>query len=336
MLNIGIIGCGHWGANHVRVFYHSESAKVKVCCDKDAQRLNALHKIYPDLSIATDYNAVLDDESIDAVIISTPTATHYQLIKEALSRGKHVFCEKPLAIRSTETKELESLTKKFKLVLMVGYVFLFNNGIISLKEYIEKKKLGRILYLNFTRTNLGPIRNDVDVIYDLASHDIAIASFLLNSWPKAVSANAGYFLRKDISDLAFITLYYPNNVLVNIHVSWLDPGKIRRLVCVGDEKMAIWDDLSVSEPVRIYDKGVIKEPYYSDYGEFQLLPRDGEVVSPFIKLVEPLKKQNSHFIDCVSNNAAPLTDVKFGHKVTLILESAESSLKNKGLIRKIT
>lgn len=335
MINLGIIGCGHWGANHIRVFNLSERTRLKVICDKDVSRLKTLRKLYPDLNITPDYNAVVNDKYIDAVIIATPTATHYRIVKSALLKGKHVLCEKPLAINNKESKELLFIAKEQKKILMVGYVFVFNNGIIALKNHIEQKELGKIHYLNFTRTNLGPIRDDVGVIYDLASHDISIASFLLGCWPKNVCASAGFFLRKNISDIAFITLYYPSNILVHIHVSWLDPRKIRRITCVGDNKMAIWDDLNTSEPIRIFNKGVTKELFYSDYGEFQLLPHEGEVVSPLVKLSEPLKNQNTDFLDCIENRKRPFTDALFAHKVTKILEAIQSSIKNKGRMERI-
>lgn len=335
MIRIGIIGCGHWGSNHVRIFYLSKGAKVKICCDKNPDRLKTLRETYPDLITVTDYNKVINDKSIDAVVVATPTAAHYQLVKASLLNGKHVLCEKPLTIKKEESRELMLLAQKKTRILMVGYVFLFNNGIIALKDCIKEKKLGKVFYLHFTRTNLGPIRDDVDVIYDLASHDVSIASFLLGKWPEAVSANAGFFLRKSISDTAFINLYYPDNVLVNIHVSWLDPMKVRTLTCVGDKKMAVWDDLNASEPIRIFNKGVVKEPFYSDYGEFQLLPREGEVISPLVSLVEPLKKQNNHFLDCIVNKKGIFADGIFGHNVTKVLEAIQSSIKNKGHIERI-
>jgi len=336
MIKIGIIGCGHWGSNHVRIFNTLENARIKICCDPNRQRLEALRKIYPDLKFSTDYRDSINDKSIDAVVVATPTATHYQIVKTALLSGKHVLCEKPLSIRTRESQDLISLARKKRKIIMVGYVFLYNNGILALKNFIEKNTLGRVFYLHFTRTNLGPIRDDVDVIYDLASHDIAIASFLLKKWPDSASAHAGYFLRRKIADTAFITLHYPANILVNIHVSWLDPKKIRRLTCVGDKKMAIWDDLDTAEPVKVFDKGVIREPFYSDYGEFHLLPREGEVVSPSIRLYEPLKNQNSHFLDCISTNKSSLSNGAFGQNVTRILEAITVSKKNKGYIQKIT
>ncbi|MBU2541468.1 MAG: Gfo/Idh/MocA family oxidoreductase [Candidatus Omnitrophica bacterium] len=335
MIRIGIIGCGHWGNNHIRVFNMSDKARIGICCDKDQKRLKALERIDPDLVTTSDYRDLLNDKQIEGIIIATPTASHYHLVKLALLSGKHVLCEKPLAVKSKQSKELLSLARKKKRVLMVGYVFLYNNGIIGLKEYIKKRELGKILYLHFTRTNLGPIRDDVDVIYDLASHDISIASFLLEAWPRSVSASAGFFLRKKIADTAFITLHYPGNILVNIHVSWLDPRKVRRITCVGDKKMAIWDDLNTSEPIRIFNKGVIKEPFYSDYGEFQLLPIEGEVVSPLIKLSEPLKNQNFNFLDCMIKNRRPFADAVFGDKITKILEAIQLSIKNKSRVQKI-
>ncbi len=218
MISLGIIGCGHWGNNHVRFFNALEETKVRICCDLNPSRLGALRKLYPDLEFTSDIDTVLEDKEIDAVVVATPTATHFNIVKSALNKGKHVLCEKPLSIEAEESAELVSLARKKQRVLMVGYVFLFNNGIVELKEYMRKNILGKILYLHFSRTNLGPIRDDVDVVYDLASHDIAIASFLLKSWPQEVSANAGFFLRKNIADTAFITLHYPKSVLVNIHV----------------------------------------------------------------------------------------------------------------------
>lgn len=328
MINLGIIGCGHWGSNHIRVFNTLKDVKVKVCADKDASRLDSLRSSYPGITFTSDLSAVTDNDGIDAVVIATPTASHYALVKTCLLNNKHVLCEKPVTVKSKESRELSILAEKKQKLLMIGYVFLYNNGIIAFKEYLKSKTLGRVLYLHFTRTNLGPIRDDVDVIYDLASHDIAIASFLLGSWPVKVCASAGFFLRKNISDLAFITLYYPKNIVVNLHVSWLDPRKIRRLICVGNKKMALWDDLDNQEPLRIFDKGVIKEPFYSDYGEFQLLPREGEVISPAVKLAEPLKKQNSHFIESIKNKKKPLTDIYFAHKITQVLQAIETSLKN--------
>lgn len=335
MVNIGIIGCGHWGSNHIRVFNASGKARLIIGCDNDSSRLKILSKTYPDMEMTPDYNRVINNDKIDAVVVATPTATHYRIVKEVLLKGKHVLCEKPLTIKEKESQDLVLLAKKKQKTLMVGYVFLFNNGIIALKDYIAKKILGRVHYLCCSRTNLGPIRDDVDVIYDLASHDISIASFLLNAHPESVSANAGFFLRKEISDIAFITLFYPNNILVHIHVSWLDPRKVRRITCVGGDKMAIWDDLNGSEPIRIFNKGVIKEPFYSDYGEFQLLPREGEVISPLIKLDEPLKNQDLHFLECVEKNKKPLTDVSSAYNITKILESIRLSIENKGRIKKI-
>jgi len=335
LLKVGIVGCGHWGLNHVRIFYCNKSSKIKICCDRNPSRLKVLSKIYPDLAVTTNYTKVLNDSEIDAVVIATPTATHYGLVRAFLLSGKHVLCEKPLVIKKREAEKLILLAEKKRKTLMSGYVFLFNDGIAALKKYVNKKGFGRIFYLHFTRTNLGPIRNDVDVIYDLASHDISITSFLLEGWPKSVSANAGFFLRKKVCDTAFITLYYPGNRLVNIHASWLDPQKIRTLTCVGDKKMAIWNDLSASEPVKIFDKGIVREPFYSDYSEFQLLPREGAVTNPVIGLTEPLRNQNNHFLNCINKNKTPLTDGKFGHNVTVVLEALRLSLREKGRIQEI-
>ena len=334
-MKIGIVGCGHWGMNHIRIFHSFRRIKSIVCCDKNPERLNMVRRRFPGLITTTNYEDLIHDSEMDAIVVSTPAATHYEYTKKAILGRKHVLCEKPLSVRQEESKELSYLAKKMKKTVMVGYVFLYNNGIVELMKRIKKGQLGKILYLYFTRTNLGPIRDDVDVIYDLASHDIAIASFILGKWPEGVSANVGIFLQRCIPDVAFITLYYPGNIIVNIHVSWLYPKKIRNLVCVGDKKIATWDDLDSSEPLKIIDKGIVREPFYYDYGEFQLLSREGRKVGPKIKLSEPLKRQNAYFLYCVENKITPLTDVAFGHKITKILEAAKLSAQTKSSIKSI-
>lgn len=327
MITLGVIGCGHWGPNHIRNFNSLQNASVKSCADLDENRLKRMKSLYPDIITTTDYMDILNDEEINAVIVATPTGTHYKIVKDVFEKGKDVLCEKPMTIDVEESKELVELSRNLNLILMVGNVFLFNAGIQKLRELIRKKQLGKIYYIHCTRTNLGPIREDVNSVYDLASHDVYISNYLLNSKPSKIVAKGEDFLRSGVEDLAFISMSYPKKILVNIHVSWLDPVKVRQITVVGDLKMVIWDDMDNVEPIKIFDKGIIKEPYYDDYGEFKLLTRDGDIYSPKIKLIEPLKSETMHFIDCVENRKKPMSDGKSGLDVVKILNMIQESLR---------
>lgn len=330
MINIAVIGCGHWGPNHIRNFSAFSDVYVSSVCDKDIGRLKYISKSYPQIETTTDYHSILKNKKIDAIVVATPTFTHYKIVKDCLKAGKDVLCEKPLAANTQDASELVDIAKKNERTLMVGHVFIFNPGIQKLKEYIKNNTLGKIYYLHSTRTNLGPIRDDVNVIWDLASHDVSIFSYLLDSMPSLVTAKGANFLRKSLEDIAFISLSFPKNVLANIHVSWLDPRKVREIIIVGDKKMAVWNDLNVAEPVRLYDKGVIREPYYNDFGEFQLLIREGEVNIPKIEQIEPLRLQSLHFVECLKKRKRPISDGEFGLEVVKVLNSIQKSLKEDG------
>ncbi|MFB0564261.1 MAG: Gfo/Idh/MocA family protein [Candidatus Aminicenantaceae bacterium] len=327
MVTLGVIGCGHWGPNHIRNFNSLPNSNVKSCADLDEKRLDQIRIMYPNINTTSDFMDILNDEEINAVVVSTPTNTHYKIAKSALEKGKDVLCEKPLTINIEESEELVEISNKLNRILMVGHVFLFNAGIQKLRELIKENELGKIYYVHCTRTNLGPIREDVNSVYDLASHEIYICGYLLNSEPDKIIAKGEDFLQPGIEDLAFISMSYPGKTLVNIHVSWLDPIKVRKITVVGDLRMAIWNDMDTLEPVRIFNKGVTKEPYYTDYGEFHYLTRDGDIHSPKIRLIEPLKNQAMHFIDCVENRKKPLSDGDNGLNVVKILNKIQASLK---------
>lgn len=331
MINIGVIGCGHWGPNHIRNFSNLGESAVSICCDKNQERLAVLKKSYPNLKFTSDYMEILKDKDIQAVIVATPTSTHYKVVKECLEYDKDILCEKPLTQNVAEAEELAELVKVKERILLVGHVFLFNTGIQKLREYIQNDTLGKVYYIHSTRTNLGPIRDDANVVWDLASHDVAIFDYLLNSHPLEATAKGAFFLQKEIEDVAFISLTYPNRILANIHVSWLDPRKVREITIVGNKKMAIWNDLvSDTGPIRIYDKGVIWEPYYQDFGEFKLLVQDGDITIPKINLGEPLKHQARHFINCVETRTKPISDCQFALNVVRSLDAIQSSMKMGG------
>lgn len=329
-INITVIGCGHWGPNHIRLFNSLLESKVVMAADVDAKRLKLIQQMYPDVICETDYKKALNNHDINAVIIAVPTSMHFKIVHEALQSGKHVLSEKPLCTNKREVVILDKLSKKNKLILAVGYVFLFNKGIQKLKGMIQEKNFGNIHYVTMVRTNLGPIRSDVNVVYDLISHDISILQFLFETMPEYVIAVGGSFLQKDIEDVAFATLVYPDGFVVNIRVSWLDPCKVRQITVVGNKKMAVWDDLNHLGPITIYDKGVIQEPFYKDYAEFiRLGIRDGDIQIPKISFSEPLRSQNEYFLSCVRQNIRPINDVIFEMKVVKIIEAINKSIKSK-------
>jgi len=328
-INIAVIGCGHWGPNHIRVFNSLSASKVIMAVDKDKKRLNLIRKTYPDVFYETDYKKALNNDDIDAVVVATPTSTHFKIVLEAIESGKHVLCEKPLCISKKEVEILDNISEKNNIILAVGYVFLFNNGILKLKELIRKKHLGTINYISMVRTNLGPIRSDVNVVHDLISHDISILNFLFETLPEYVLAAGGSFLQQSIEDIAFVSLFYSNGYIVNIRASWLDPCKVRQITVVGNKKMAVWDDLNHLGPITIYDKGVIREPYYTEYAEFiRLCIRDGDIKIPKIPFKEPLKSQNEYFLSCIRQNIKPINDVKFEEKVIKVIEAINESIKS--------
>jgi predicted dehydrogenase len=329
-MHIAVIGSGHWGPNHIRNFSSLPGVQVVAAADLDEQRLAAVARTYPTLRTVRDYQELLADRQIDAVVIATPTWTHYQITKEALLAGKDVLCEKPLAIHSAQCRELAERAAAKSRVLMVGHVFLFNPGIRKLHDLVEEGKTGRIYYAHATRTNLGPIREDINASWDLACHDVSIFNYLFGSAPIEVSATGGRFLQRDIEDVAFLSLFYPEGLLANIHVSWMDPKKVRQITVVGDKTMLVWNDLDPEGPIRIYDKGVIQEPYYETFGEFQLLLRDGEISIPKVRMTEPLHLEAEHFAACVRERKNPLCDVGSALDVVRTLEAIDASLAARG------
>ena len=329
-VKVAIIGCGHWGPNHIRNFSSHKQAKALYCVDLDPKRLEAARDLFPWVEATNDLERVLKDEHVQAVVIATPTATHFELTKKALLAGKHVLCEKPLAASTAEAKELLALAKQTGLVLMVGHVFLFNAGIVKLRELISSDELGRLYYLHATRTNLGPIRQDVDCVWDLATHDISIFNYLLGGPPREVSGRGSSYLQDGKADVAFITLTYPDQVLANIHISWLDPKKVRQVTVVGDRKMVSWDDMATSGSIMIYDKKVLRQAFYRDFGEFQLVTREGDVLIPRVRASEPLRVQTDYFISCVRAGKIDSCGPSDGLQVVRVLEAIQESMAANG------
>jgi predicted dehydrogenase len=330
MINMGIIGLGHWGPNLLRNFCNHPDVNVKAVCDKAADKKK---KIMEDgIEFTQDSSAIsAAGNGIDAVAVVTPLATHFEIAKAVLENGKHLFIEKPVAPTSAETLELVKLAKKKNLHFMVGHVFLYNAGIRFVKEQIVSGELGKILYIHGQRTNLGPVRADASALWDLAAHDISIFNYWLDALPESSTANGSALLNPAVEDIVNATFNYPGNIKCNILASWLHPSKVRQITVVGDEKMLIWDDMSPSEPVKIFDKSIhraeMQEQIEGTLSEFRFSIQDGQVLIPRIKQCEPLKEECNHFIDCILNNSTPLSDGVNGYHVVAALEAASESLR---------
>jgi predicted dehydrogenase len=329
-----VIGFGQWGPNHVRNFSLADGCEVVRVCDASAPRRAAAQKFLRGVAVTADAAEVVAAADIDAVVVATPTATHFELVRAALEAGKDVLCEKPLARTAAECRALADLAAAKGRVLMVGHVFLYNAGVLHLKTDLDRGELGRIYYMDAVRTNLGPVRKDVGAIHDLASHDISIFNFLLGAPPVEVSATGSSVLQQGVEDVGFLTLYYPGNVVCHAHTSWLNPRKVRQLTVVGDHKMAVWDDMNNLEPIRYYDKGVTAD-HYSSFGEFQMILRDGQITIPKVKMSEPLQRQDAEFLDCVRTRRNPAAGAEFATGVVRVIEAAMESLGNHGRATKV-
>ena len=330
MLNIGVIGCGYWGPNHIRNFNALPNCNVLVCCDRDLKRLEHMKSLYPAIETTTETEDLFKDKRLDALVIATPVFTHYELAKKTLENGKHVLVEKPMTHSVETSLSLIKLAEHNNLVLMVGHTFEYTAAVNKAKEIMDSGDLGEPLYISSTRLNLGLFQPDINVSWDLAPHDISIITYLLGETPVSVNCQGKSHYKKDIEDVATITMNYANGVIAFIHSSWLDPNKVRKTTVVGSKKMLLYNDVETQEKIKIYDKGVDAPPYYDTYADFQFSYRYGDIHSPRLDDYEPLKKQSKHFVDCIENGLTPKSDGYSGLKVVSILEAASLSLKKNG------
>lgn len=335
MLNIAQIGCGKWGPNLLRNFYRLENTCIKYVAEKSLSRRQYIQSNYKDIEVIENYEVILNDKSIDAVLIATHAAHHYEAAKAVLEADKHCFVEKPLAMRTCEAEELVALSEKNGKVLMVGHTFLYNSAVNKLKELIDSSTLGEIYYIYSQRLNLGHIRTDINAMWNFAPHDVSICLFLLNDKPQWVSAIGASYIQTSIEDVIFLTMGFKNGVIVNIHISWLDPNKVRKMTVVGSRKMVVYDDVSDSK-IQIFDKRIDKMDNskfienYDDFGKFQLIHRAGDLLIPKIDFVEPLSVEAKHFVECILHNKKPISDGQNGLMVTKILEAGMRSLSKNG------
>lgn len=328
-LKVAIVGYGYWGPNLLRIFHENEKSEVIICCDVDPKRLAIVRRKYPTIQTTTNFKDVISSKLVDAVVIATPLAYHFDLARKALLAGKHVWLEKPMTKTSLQAKELVKLARSKKKILQVDHIFLYTQAVTYLKKIMEKNELGDIYYFDSVRINLGLFQPDANVIWDLAIHDITIMSYLLGKNPKSVSASGDCHIKPDLQDTAHLNFKFDKETSAHINVSWLSPVKIRRMIIAGDKKMIVYDDLETSEKIKIYSHGVtINENYKPESTTSGYQYRTGDIYVPALENKEALQKACSHFIDCILKNKTPLTDGVAGLNCVRILEAASLSLKN--------
>jgi len=328
MLSVAVIGCGNWGQNYVRNFSEMSGVHLHRCCDASQDHLKVIKQRYPSTRVSRGISDVVNDPSIDAVVVATPARTHFTVAKQCLRAGKHVLVEKPFTLSSDEALELGQIAAELERVVMVGHILNYHPALVKLKDYIDSGELGQIYYVYANRTNLGLVRDDVSVMWDLAPHDIATFMYLLGEMPTHISMRGQAFINEGIEDVTFLTLRFANDVIANIHVSWLDPCKVRRTTIIGERKMVVFDDAATSEKIKIYNKGVNRRngtDAPDSFADFQYTFSYGDVYIPKIEMMEPLRLECEHFVQCIADGVQPRTDAQNGYEVVRILERAEQS-----------
>ena len=328
MIRIGVIGYGYWGPNIVRNFMVSPDCRVTKICDINPESLSGVNSLYPSVETSTHVDDILTSPEIDAVGVITPVSTHYELALKALKNGKHVFVEKPFTLTSDQAKELVDVAGKRNLKIMVDHTFLFTGAVKKMHELIQEGTLGRLLYYDSTRVNLGLFQHDVNVVWDLAPHDLSIMDYLIAEQAEAIVATGAKHFN-GFEEMAFITIYFPNSIIAHINVNWLSPVKIRTTLIGGLRKMLVWNDLEPDEKIRIYDKGV---DVTSTKGVYDLLVsyRSGDILVPKVVQTEALRLESDYFVNCIERDEKPFNDGEAGLRVVQMLEASDESLRNRG------
>ena len=328
LVRVGVIGYGYWGPNVVRNLHGLDNCRVAAVCDKSPAALRRANRLYPHVHLTTEFSEILTSPQIDAVAVVTPVWTHFDLAKAALLNGKHVFVEKPFTSTSQQAEDLIELAQKKNLKIMVDHTFLFSGAVRKIREVIDAGTLGPLYYFDSTRVNLGLFQHDVSVVWDLAPHDLSIMDHIITEQPEAVVATGGKHLNSH-ADMAFITVYFPRDIVAHINVNWLSPVKVRTTLIGGKDKMLVWNDLEADEKIKIYDKGV---QITNGEGVYDLLVsyRSGDVWAPKVEQAEALKVELNYFVDCVCNDRTPLNDGEAGLRIVKLLEAADQSLKERG------
>jgi predicted dehydrogenase len=335
---IGVIGCGYWGPNLMRNFAENEAAQLRWLCDTDEERVTAMGRRYPAARITTDYQKLLADRELDAIAVVTPVATHYPITKAALLAGKHVLVEKPLTATAREAEELIELADRNRRALMVDHTFVYTGAVRKMKEILKSGELGDLLYFDSVRINLGLFQRDINVLWDLAPHDLSIMDYLIERQPIGVSALGSCHIEPGIENIAYLVMKFPDDFIAHFHFNWLAPVKIRRTLIAGARKMILYDDIEPTEKVRVYDKGVTANRIGDREADYQTLVsyRTGDVWAPKLDATEALHHVVAEFLDSIRTSRKPLTDGESGLRVVSILEAAQQSIKRGGEIKVLT
>jgi len=331
-INIGVIGCGYWGPNLLRNFAENEGAQLRWICDLDEQRLASMARRYPMARTTTDFRVVVNDGSVDAVAVATPVATHFAIARELLSAGKHVLLEKPLTATVSEAEELNELAEQHQRTLMVDHTFIYTGAVRKMKEIVSSGELGDLLYFDAVRINLGLFQRDINVLWDLAPHDLSIMDYLIARQPEGLSAIGSCHIEKGIENIAYLIMKFPGDFIAHFHFNWLAPVKIRHTLIAGSSKMVLYDDIEPTEKVRVYDKGVTANRVGDREADYQTLVsyRTGDVWSPKLDSTEALRYVVAEFLDSIRERRRSLTDGYSGLRVVRLLEAAQRSMKNGG------
>ncbi|NIR51880.1 Gfo/Idh/MocA family oxidoreductase [candidate division KSB1 bacterium] len=328
---IAVIGCGYWGPNLIRNFNSLPQINVKQVCDLDQKRLTHMKKLYPSVQTTTDVEEIIRDDETDAVAIATPVHLHYEPARRCMLAGKHTFIEKPMASSVAECLNLIELAEKENVTLMVGHTFVYSSAVQKMREIIDAGELGDILYISSQRLNLGLFQSDINVVWDLAPHDISIILDILGKEPIWVNGHGKAHFFDNIEDVATATLQFDNGEIAFLHQSWLDPYKVRRMTVVGSKKMLVYDDVQTNEKIKLFDKRVEAPPHYDTFAEFHFSYRYGDIYIPRLEECEPLKAECEHFVECIKQNKPPKSDGHSGLKIVAILEAICESMRNNGV-----
>ena len=337
IIKVGLLGTGRWGPNLIGSLKRISQVEITHIADRNKQALDNVAKRFPGLVAHQNPKNIIEKADLDAVVISTPVETHLELVEQSLKAGKHVFVEKPFGKSVEKCEKLCELAEFQKLHILVGHVFLFNASILALKEIIASQELGQILHIEAHRTNLGPVRKDVNAVWDLTSHDLSIFDFLLDSSPERVSCIGSSKLDASIADTSYTTFAYPHNVLAHAHASWLNPRKTRQITVIGEKKMALWDDINLEHPITIFDSSIgLDQSYYSDsFSSHRLSYNRGAVVLPAIKTNEPLFEEMKHFVNVIRGKEKNKCSGEYATKIVKALVAADESLLNESRLIEI-
>ena len=330
MIRLGVIGVGYWGPNIIRNAVSNSKFQVVKCSDLRKPRMQFISSLYPTITTTVDYKEIIRDPEIDAVAVCTPVFSHFEIASAALKAGKHILIEKPMTSTAAQAEQLINLAEQKNLTILVDHTFLFTGAVSKIKEIVDSGDIGEIYYFDSVRVNLGLFQHDVNVVWDLAPHDISIMDYLINRPAESIVATGSDHVGNGLEDVAYVTVFYPDNIIAHIHVNWLSPVKIRQTQVSGTKKMIVWDDNSPSEKIKVYDKGIEVIQTADQIYNTLIQYRTGDMYCPKIPQTEALAVEMDHFAECVETGSKPISDGYSGLRVVQILESSEKSIKNRG------